>query len=122
MYVLFLTIHSWLRWIALALGFCATVNALRDRLEPSERPPGARWDTFLMLAVDLQVLVGLFLYFGLSPYTKAAMENVNLALFDPALRFWGLEHIGLMAAAVVLVRMGRVMAITARTPAVRRSR
>jgi hypothetical protein len=121
-YTAVLTIHSWLRWLALLLGVAATVNASRDRLMVSDRPPGARWDTFFMLAVDLQVLFGLFLYFGLSPFTKAAMEDLGGALRNPALRFWGVEHIALMMAVVVLVRVGRVMALNAKTPSVRRSR
>jgi hypothetical protein len=122
MYTAVLAIHSWLRWIALLLGVAATWNASRDRLELSERPPGSRWDTYFMLAVDLQVLFGLFLYFGLSPLTKVAMEDFGGALRNPTLRFWGLEHIGLMMAVVVLVRMGRVMALTAKTPSARRLR
>ena len=122
MYDVVLTIHSWLRWVALLLGIAATLNALRDPLILSERPPGARWDTFFMLAVDLQVLFGLVLYFGLSPFTTEAMTNFGSAVHDPTVRFWGLQHIGLMTAAVVLVRMGRVMAMTANTPARRRTR
>src|SRR5262249_775967 len=122
MYSAVLAIHSWLRWAALLLGIAATWNASRDSLEPSERPPGARWDTYFMLAVDLQVLFGLFLYFGLSPLAKVAMEDFGGALRNPALRFWGLEHIGLMMAVVVLVRMGRVMALNAKTPSARRLR
>src|SRR5207244_11476427 len=97
-YCAVLLIHSWLRWIALLLGVGATLNASRDHLQPSDRPPGARWDTYFMLAVDLQVLFGLVLYFGLSPLAKAAMEDFGSALRNPTLRFWGLEHIGLMIA------------------------
>lgn len=122
MYALVLTIHSWLRWATLLVGVGASVNALCDSLQPSERPPGARWDTFFMLAVDFQVLFGLVLYFGLSPFTKEAMEDFGSALRDPALRFWAVEHLAFMAAAVVLVRMGRVLALNARTPAGRRLR
>src|SRR5262249_21123356 len=96
MYGVVLALHSWLRWVALLLGCAATINAFRDPLQPSERPPGARWDTYFMLAVDLQVLFGLFLYFGLSPFTKAAMVDFAGALHNPALRFWGVEHIGVM--------------------------
>ncbi len=75
-----------------------------------------------MLAVDLQVLFGMVLYFGLSPFTKEAMTNINATMANPALRFWAVEHAGGMFAAVVLVRMGRVLAANAATPIAARNR
>ena len=122
MYAVVLAIHSWLRWATLLVGVGASVNALCDPLPRSERPPGARWDTFFMLAIDFQVLFGLILYFGLSPFTKEALQDFGASLRDPALRFWAVEHIAAMAAAVVLVRVGRVLALNAKTPAARRLR
>ena len=56
-------------------------------------------------------LFGLFLYFGLSPFTKEAMANVGLAVATPALRFWAIEHAGGMFLSVILVRMGNQNAI-----------
>lgn len=115
LYSAVLTIHSWLRWAALLLGVAATLNAFRHRSRPAERPRGQRWDTYFMLALDLQVLFGLALYFGLSPFTLAAMNDVGLALRDPGLRFWAMTHLALMVVAVVAVRIGRVVALTGRT-------
>jgi hypothetical protein len=62
------------------------------------------------------------LYFGLSPFTKEAMANVSLAMANPALRFWAVEHAGGMFLSVVLVRMGRVLAANAKTPSAARKR
>jgi hypothetical protein len=121
MYSVVLTIHSWMRWLTLALATAATLNASRPYVEGNALP-GRWWDTFLMLAVDLQVFFGLVLYFGLSPFTKEAMSNVSLAMADPALRFWAVEHAGGMFLSVVLVRMGRVLAANARTPEAARNR
>lgn len=111
-----LIIHSWLRWAALLLGVAATFNAFRHRGGPAGRPKGQRWDTFFMLTVDLQVLCGLLMYFGLSPFTRAAMNNVGLAVRDPGLRFWAITHIALMFVAVVALRVGRVLALNGKTP------
>ena len=111
MYPAVLTIHSWLRWAALLLGAAATFNAFRHRADTADRPRGRQWDTFFMLALDLQVLFGLLLYFGLSPVTREAMNNVGLALRDPVLRFWGITHVAMMFAALVAVRAGRVFAL-----------
>jgi hypothetical protein len=122
MYTTVLTMHSWLRWIALVLAVCATVNAFLDRSESLERLKGKWWDTLFMLALDLQVLFGLVLYFGLSPFTTEGMNDLGAAMRNPALRFWTVEHILAMLGAIVLVRVGRVMAMTATSTAARRRR
>jgi hypothetical protein len=120
-YPIVLTIHSWLRWAALLSGVTATVNAFRYRADMAERPRGQRWDWVFMLALDLQALLGLLLYFGLSPFTRDAMNNAALALRDPGLRFWAITHVGLMVVALVAVRAGRVFAMGDTTSRVRRN-
>src|SRR5882672_2762680 len=119
-YAVVLTLHSWMRWAALALGAAATVNAFVGRRENPARPGRSRWDTFFMAAVDLQVLLGLFLYFGLSPSTTAGMNDFHAALHTPALRFWTVTHITMMFGGMLLVRVGRVLALNAPTPEARR--
>jgi len=119
-YLAVLTVHSWLRWAALLFGATATLNAFRRRADTDERPRGQRWDWVFMLAIDLEVLCGLLLYFGLSPYTSEAMSNIGLALRDPGLRFWAFTHAATMVVAVVAVRAGRVFAMGEPTSSARR--
>jgi heme A synthase len=119
MYTIVLDLHSWVRWVALAAGFGATISALLDtgdgrRLE--------RWGMALTTAVDLQMLLGLLLYFALSPFTREAMRDFPAAMKSPGLRFFAVEHVTMMIAAVVLVHVGRVLARKAATPAARRTR
>ena len=121
MYPTVLAIHSWLRWAALLLGVVATINAFRHRRDRADRPRGQRWDWFFMLALDLQALVGLLLYFGFSPFTREAMNNVEMALRNPGLRFWAITHVATMIVALVAVRAGRVFAIGDRTSGLRRN-
>ncbi len=121
MYPAVLTIHSWLRWAALLLGAAATFNAFRHRADTSDPPRGRRWDTFFMLALDLQVLFGVLLYFGLSPFTREAMNNIGAVLRDPALRFWAVTHVAMMFVALVAVRAGRVFTMVERTSLARRN-
>jgi hypothetical protein len=64
----------------------------------------------------------LLLYFGLSPFTRDALNNFAHSMQVPALRFWAVEHVTFMFAAVGLVRAGRVMAMNAKTPRARRTR
>jgi hypothetical protein len=120
-YSIVLTIHSWLRWAALLLGVTATFNAFRDRAGTAERPRGQRWDWLLMLTLDLQVLFGLLLYFGLSPFTREAMNHLGMAMREPALRFWAITHVSMMIVALVAVRAGRVFAIGETTSRLRRN-
>ena len=121
MYLSVLTIHSWLRWAALLLGATATLNAFLRRADTAERPRGQRWDWSFMLALDLQVLFGLLLYFGLSPYTRLAMTNAGRALRDPGLRFWAITHVVMMVVALVAVRAGRGFAMGEPTSRARRN-
>jgi ABC-type uncharacterized transport system permease subunit len=120
-YLIVLTIHSWLRWAALLLGVTATLNAFRHRGDTSERPRGHQWDWFFMLALDLQVLFGVLLYFGFSPFTREAIGNLGLAVRDPGLRFWAITHGAMMVVALVAVRAGRVFAMGERASRARRN-
>jgi hypothetical protein len=103
------------------LALAATLNAFR---QPTEQGllPGRGWDTVFMLAIDLQVLLGLVLYFGLSPFMVEAMNDLGGAMRQPGLRFWAVEHAGGMFAAMMLVRTGRVLASSSTTISASRSR
>ena len=118
MYSIFLIIHSWLRWIALAAGVGATAAATGSS-------PGARGEKaglFFIIAMDLQMLTGLLLYAFISPNTRAMFQNFGAAMRDPEARFWAVEHITMMIAAVALAHIGRVLARKAKTPAAARTR
>jgi hypothetical protein len=121
-YTPILVFHSWLRWITLLLAVGATLNAIRRDTDLTRKPPGRQWDTFFMMALDIQVIAGLMLYFRLSPFSTEGLNHLDLAVRDPALRFWTFVHIGVMLSANVLIRVGRVMAINAKTSESRRLR
>ena len=121
MYTLVLIAHSWVRWIALAAGVGATLAAVRD----SEMRPNSRadlWGLVLMMALDIQMLLGLLLYLVLSPFTTQALTDFGAAMRNPQLRFWAMDHAATMFLAVVLVHVGRVLARKAKTPDVKRMR
>lgn len=122
MYPTILALHSWLRWLTLILAVAATLNAARP-LSPDGAPPRGRWwDSLLMLAVDVQLLAGLMLFFGVSPFTTQGLADLGVALRNPVLRFWTLEHPAAMFAALILIRVGRVLAMRAGTPDAARKR
>jgi heme A synthase len=121
MYTTILVVHSWVRWIALVTGFGATLAAIMRRAEGRDSPAD-RWGLFLIMALDIQLLLGLMLYLGLSPNMKEILAHFGDAMKDPATRFWAVEHITTMFAAVVVAHVGRVLARKARTPASKRRR
>jgi len=80
MYTFVLSLHSWLRWVALVAGIAATFTTLADRA-PSAGPRRADlWGLALMVALDVQMLLGLLLYFVLSPFTAEAMNDFGAAM------------------------------------------
>jgi hypothetical protein len=59
--------------------------------------------------MDLQLLVGLILYFFLSPTTRIALQNFAGAMGDTVMRFFAVEHALIMVLAVVAAHVGRAM-------------
>src|SRR5713101_5175820 len=121
MYTTVLTIHSWARWLALVAGVGATMAALRGKVEGTNSLAD-RWGLFAMMALDIQMLLGLILYFVLSPFTIEALKDFSAAMKSSELRFWAVEHIVVMFAAVLLAHVGRVLARKAATTAAKRTR
>ena len=75
----------------------------------------------LVIALGLQMLVGLLLYFVFSPLTKAALGDFAGAMKDPLMRFWAVEHVFGMIIGVALAHVGMTRARRAATDALRRS-
>ena len=121
MYSTVLTIHSWIRWIALVAAVGTTLAALRGKVEGSSSLTD-RWGMIAITALDTQLLLGLLLYFVVSPNMKAILDSFGAAMKDPGLRFWAVEHMVSMFAAIALAHVGRVLARKAPTPAAKRTR
>jgi hypothetical protein len=121
MYSFILLLHSWLRWSALiaAAGALATTFASRDAASAAKAD---RWGLALMISLDLQLLVGVLLYAGLSPFTTQAFNDFGAAMANNGLRFWAVEHPTMMLGAVVAAHVGRITGRKAATPAQKRSR
>jgi heme A synthase len=119
MYETVLMIHSWLRWIALVAAVGATLAVVRGRVEGSDSLAD-RWGLAMMMALDIQMLLGLLLYLVVSPNMAEIRAHFGEAMQNPQLRFWAVEHLTAMIVAVVLVHVGRVLARKA--PSVRAKR
>jgi hypothetical protein len=118
MFAIVLLLHSWLRWLAIAAGFGAIVSAASGAGSPRSEKTGL----LFMIAMDLQMLLGLLLYAFLSPNTTVLFGDFGAAMRDPVARYWAVEHITMMMGAVALAHVGRVLARNAPTPAAKRTR
>jgi hypothetical protein len=101
MYPTVLLIHSWLRWLVIVFGVWAVVDAGRGRSR-------GRASLFFTIGLDVQLLLGVLLYFALSPITHAALADMAAAMRNSVWRFWAVEHPSLMILAVVFGHVGRM--------------
>jgi len=121
MYTTALLLHSWIRWIALVAVVGATLAAVRGKVAGSTSLAD-RWGLVAVTTLDIQMLLGLILYFVVSPNMQEIRAHFGEAMKNPQLRFWAVEHISAMFVALVLVHLGRVLARKAKTPAAKRMR
>lgn len=108
MYQTLLVLHSWSRWFVLIFGLIAVYRAY---VGWSGRRPFVKADNGMSAAFSgfmwLQVIIGLGLYFGLSPWGLNALKQAG-AMKDPTARFFGLEHALMMVIAAALAQVGRI--------------
>jgi hypothetical protein len=114
MYTTVLIFHSWLRWVALIAVFGVVLAAIRGKVEGTQSISD-RWGMVAMMALDLQMLLGLLLYFVVSPNMQEIRANFGQAMQNPQLRFWAVEHLTAMIVALVVAHVGRVLARKAKT-------
>jgi hypothetical protein len=110
MYQIILGIHNIVRWVALILAIVATVGAFSGwfgKRQWSERD--RKIGSFFGIAMDIQLLLGLLLYFVFSPITRAAMADFGAAMGVTDLRFFGMEHAFYMLLAVVSAHLGSIL-------------
>jgi hypothetical protein len=109
MYELLLVAHSWLRWVVLLVGVYAFARAASGRFTRRPWNPAdeaaSRW---FVMAVDLQVVIGLLIYFFFSSFTMSAWRDMGGAMADAIIRFWAVEHVIGMLVATVFAHVARV--------------
>jgi hypothetical protein len=104
-----LWLHSWLRWAVLLTGLVAWLRAVGGKTARRPwTPQDELWGLLLTIGVDLQFLVGLVLYFFLSPITRLGLRNFAAAMQINVARFFTIEHLIGMIAAIALVHIARV--------------
>jgi hypothetical protein len=103
-------VHNIMRWIVVVLAIVALVRAYwgwfgKREWSLTDRKVGM----FFSISMDVQLLLGLILYFGLSPITRSAIQNLGAAMAEAGLRFFALEHFFYMLVAVIVVHVGTTL-------------
>lgn len=94
MYQILRSAHSGWRYLVLILLVVAIIQALSGWLGKKPYTEGNRKiNLFTLIFVHTQILIGLVLYF-MSPLVEAGI------------RYWKMEHIGMMIFAAILVTVG----------------
>ncbi|HMX79051.1 MAG TPA: hypothetical protein PLT49_07585 [Ferruginibacter sp.] len=117
-----LVTHSILRWAVLLFGVLAVLAALSATF--SKRPyrnSDNKLSLFFMIACDLQLLLGLVLYFT-GMWFEKVKAGMGAVMKDPSERFFAVEHALMMIIAWLLVHIGRSMAKRADTDAQKHKR
>jgi hypothetical protein len=102
--------HNIVRWVALILAILATVTAFLGwfgKRQWTERD--RKIGSFFGIAMDIQILLGLILYFT-SPLTRTALADFGAAMGVKDLRFFAIEHVFYMVLAVVFAHLGSILA------------
>lgn len=108
MYTFVLAIHDILRWLILIFGLMAIIRAYVGWFGNKEWTDVDDWlGLGFTISLDVQFLLGLLLYFFLSPITTSAFANFSAAMSDSDTRFFLIEHSLVMLVAVILAHIGR---------------
>lgn len=110
MHPLLLTAHSLIRWFVILLGALAAFRGISGWLGGKPwSPRDNRAGALFVIGLDVQMLIGLVLYFVVSPITTMAFGNMGTAMSNGAIRFFLVEHLIMMVAGVALAHVGRAL-------------
>lgn len=109
-----LILHNLIRWLILIFAFWTVISALTGLSAKREYSASdGRSNFFFMLSMDIQLLIGLVLYFSNGWFES--LKHMGESMKDPMVRFFTMEHSVMMIIAWVLVHAGRVSVKKAKT-------
>ena len=109
MYPILLGLHNIMRWLVVFAAIWLLIRTYMGLFSKGDwTETEGKAMRFFVIFLDIQLLLGLILYF-VSPLTQAAMGNFGAAMGDDSLRFFAVEHSFMMIVAVILAHIGSVM-------------
>lgn len=118
MYNFVLFIHSWLRWVLLAILIVTLIRSSIGWLKKSQySEQDSKLRLWTVILYDLQILVGVYLYTFLSPTVHTALKSMSETMKDAQLRFFAVEHTTGMLVAVLALHVGSVLSKKAKSGA-----
>jgi hypothetical protein len=115
-----LVLHSILRWAVLLFGLWTLFTAMSGIINKRNYTAAdSRSNLFFMISCDIQLLLGLVLYYSNSWFERLKEPGTMKDAYN---RFFSLEHGLLMIIALILVHVGRVSVKKAATPAAKHKR
>ncbi|MFM2225017.1 MAG: hypothetical protein RJA07_1219 [Bacteroidota bacterium] len=111
-----LVFHSLLRWVILLLAAAALYRSYigwRNKKEYNKQDNLT--SLFFMIAVDIQLLMGLIMYFVTSDMVRAFRANMATAMHESSQRFWVVEHFFGMLVGIAFIHIGRIASKKATT-------
>jgi len=112
MYQFLVATHNVVRWIVVILGLVAVIRALWGLFGKKEwTTTDRKIGVFFTSAIDVQLLLGVILYFVFSNWgLKAILEKgMSFVMAESQYRFFAFEHAFYMILAVVLAHLGSML-------------
>lgn len=100
-----LHLHNIMRWVVLIFMVLTLVKSFNN--SQSFTAGHKRSALFLMISMDIQLLLGLYLYFVSAWGIKnIEAQGMGAVMKDTVGRFWAVEHITGMLISVILIHLG----------------
>lgn len=111
LYTVVLNLHNLMRWIVLLAGLWTLFRHLTGWLGKGEWLPADRRASRLFpTLLDIEVLLGIVLYAGVSPLMHNAFHDISAILRTPGLRAIAVFHALGMLIALALAHVGKMRA------------
>jgi hypothetical protein len=99
-----------MRWVVVIVGVIAVAKFLVGWLGRKDWAAfDARLASIFPVTIDIQLLLGLLLYFVLSPITTGALRDFGGAMRNSVVRFYSVEHIFMMLIALIVAHIGSAL-------------
>lgn len=116
-----LVLHNLLRWAVLLFGLWAIFSAMYGIANKKNYTAADnKRSFFFMLSCDIQLIIGLILYYTNGWLDK--LKDLGNNMKDANNRFFTMEHGVLMIIAIILIHAGRVSVKKATTPTAKHKR